>query len=120
MSNLSDAINLTLGAGGYKPDDGTASASGGAATLSKQAGVITSEALTTAGLAAYTLTLTNTVVAAADIVFASIQNGTNTQGTPVVGRTAPGSGSMTIEVRNVHATEAMNGTIKIAFLIFKA
>lgn len=97
----------------------TATATAGAATLSKDAGVITSEALTTAGLAAYTLTLTNTSIAAADQVFASVANGTNTQGTPVVGLITPGAGSCTIEVRNVHATEALNGTLKIAFMVLK-
>lgn len=93
----------------------TATASAGAATLSKSAGVITSEALTTAAAAAYTLTLTNTTIAAADQVFASVQNGTNTQGIPVIERVTPGVGSVVIVVRNLHASEALNGTIKVAF-----
>ncbi len=115
------ATGIVFGAGStIDADSGTASASAGAATLSKMAGVITSEALTTAGLAAYTLTLTNTVVAAADIVLVSVANGTNTQGTVTVGRVTPGSGSVVILIENVHATQALNGTIKISFLVVKA
>jgi hypothetical protein len=59
-------------------DTGTATASAGAATLSKPTGVITSEALTTAAAAAYTLTLTNTLITTSSKVMASVSNGTNT------------------------------------------
>lgn len=116
-------VTLTglLTSGSFKLDTGTktATATGGAATLSKSAGVITSEALTTAAAATYTLTLTNTTIAAADQVFASVQNGTNTQGIPVIGKITPGAGSCTIEVTNLHASQALNGTIKIAFAVLK-
>lgn len=107
--------------GGLKLDTGTktASATAGAATLNKDAGVITSEALTTAAGAAYTLTLSNTSIAAADQVLASLQNGTNTQGIPVIERVTPGSNQVVIVVRNLHASEALNGTIKISFAVLK-
>lgn len=97
----------------------TAAATAGAATLSKTLGVVTSEALTTAGLATYTLTLTNTTVSATSVVMASLANGTNTQGTPAIGLVTPGSGSVVITVNNLHATQALNGTIKIAFQVVK-
>lgn len=97
----------------------TATAVAGAATLNKNAGVVTSEALTTAGLADYTLTLTNSAIAAADQVMVNVGNGTNTQGDPVVGIVTPAAGSVVVRVRNAHATEALNGTLKIAFVIFK-
>lgn len=103
-----------------QPDNGTASATAGAATLNKMAGVITSEALTTAAGAVYTLTLTNSVIAAADMVFASVGDGTNTQGQPIVSNVDPAAGSVVIEVQNNHATEALNGTITIAFMVMKA
>lgn len=98
-------------------DTGTATAVAGAATVSKQRGVVTSEALTTAAAAAYTLTLTNTKIAAGDVVVASVQNGTNSQGIPVVGEVTPGAGSATIKVYNLHASQAFNGTIKISFVV---
>lgn len=97
----------------------TAAASSGAATLAKLSGVITTEALTTAGLADYTLTLTNSTIAATDQVVVSIANGTNSAGDPVQGTVTPGTGSVVIVVRNAHATVALNGTLKIAFVVFK-
>jgi hypothetical protein len=100
-----------------KPDGSTATAVAGAATLSKQSGVVTSESLTTAAGAAYTLTLTNTLVAATSIVLASVQNGDNNQGDPAVGLITPGPGSVTIKIVNRHASQALNGTLKISFLV---
>lgn len=97
----------------------TATATAGAATLNKLAGVITSEALTTAAAAEYTLTVTDSTIAATDIVLASVQNGTNTGGTPVLTTVAPGSGSVVIKVKNDHATVAFNGTIKVSFRVVK-
>jgi hypothetical protein len=107
---MSAGAKLTL-------DAGTAAATAGAATLSKQTGTITTEALTTAPAAAYTLTLTNTQVTTASKVFVSVDNGTNTQGIPVVGLVTPGSGSVVIKVYNLHASQALNGTLKISFLV---
>ena len=101
-------------------DNGTATATAGAATLARLAGKITSEALTTAQNAIYTLTLTNTLIAATDIVFASVTDGTNTQGTPMIGLVTPGSGTVVIEVINKHATsEAFNGTLVVSFMVVK-
>lgn len=97
----------------------TASATAGAATLDKMAGVITSESLTTAAGSEYTLTLTNTDVAATDQVFASVFNGDNTGGTPCITTVAPADGSVVVIVKNIHASAAFNGTIKIAFAVFK-
>lgn len=97
----------------------TATATAGAATLNKMSGKITSEALTTAGLADYTLTLTNSDIAAADIVLVSVGSGTNTQGDIVCGAVKAAAGSVTIVVRNSHATQALNGTIVISFAVLK-
>jgi len=97
----------------------TAAATAGAATLNKNAGVITSEALTTAAGAQYTLTLTNSQVAAADQVMVSVQLGTATTGTPNVCTVTPAAGSVVIVIQNIHATVALNGTIKIAFVVLK-
>jgi hypothetical protein len=97
----------------------TAAATAGAATLNKSAGVITSEALSTAAGASYTLTLTDSQIAAADQVFASVGYGTSTTGTPSVTRITPAAGSVVIIVQNVHASAALNGTIKVAFFVLK-
>lgn len=97
----------------------TAAATSGAATLNKSAGVITSEALSTAAAAQYTLTLTDSQIAAADQVFASVQLGTDTTGTPAIVRVTPAAGSVVIIVQNIHASAALNGTIKVSFLVLK-
>lgn len=97
---------------------GTATAASGAATLHRKAGVVTSEALTTAQNAIYTLTLTNTEVSADSIVLATVGDGTNTQGTPMIITVEPAAGSVEIKVANKHASaEAFNGTIKVSFLV---
>lgn len=100
---------------------GAAAATTGAATLSAMQGKITSEALTTAQDAIYTLTLTNDQIAAGDIVLASVSNGTNTQGTPMIGRISPAAGSAVIQVINKHASaEALNGTVVVSFVVIKS
>jgi hypothetical protein len=100
---------------------GAATAAAGAATLSALQGKVTSEALTTAQNAIYTLTLTNDQIAAGDIVLVSVANGTNSAGTPTIGRVQPAAGSCVIQVINQHATSvAFNGTIVISFVVIKA
>lgn len=100
---------------------GTATATGGAATLAATTGKVTSEALTTAQNAIYTLTITNSAVAAADVVVASVANGTNSAGTPMIGKVTPGAGTLVIEVINKHASAvAFNGTVVVSFAVTKA
>lgn len=109
--------SLSLGASGSTK---TATASAGAATLNMPSGKITSEALTTAQDASYTLTLTNSQIAAADIVLVSVANGDNTQGTTVVTKVTPAAGSVVIIVTNKHASaQALNGTLVVSFLVVK-
>jgi hypothetical protein len=97
----------------------TATATAGAATLNKGAGVITSEALTTAAGATYTLTLTNSAIAAADQVYVEVGNGTNTTVGPSKAGVKVNAGSVVIDIRNSHASAALTGTLKISFLVIK-
>jgi hypothetical protein len=98
----------------------TGTAAAGAVTLAGLDGKVTTEALTTAQNASYTLTITNSSVVAADTVFASLANGTNTQGTPVIVRVTPGASSIVIVVKNMHdAAQALNGTLVISFHVIK-
>lgn len=108
--------------GSAKLDTGTktGTASSGAVTLSKSSGKVTSEALTTAAGAVYTLTITNTTIAAADQVFASATIGAGTQGYPVIADIKPAAGSVVIKVLNAHATDAFNAAIVVAFMVLKA
>jgi hypothetical protein len=98
----------------------TATATAGAATLNAAgSGVVTSEALTTAAAATYTLTLTNDMIAAGDVVLASVKYGTSTTGSPVVTQVTPAAGSVVIIVQNIAASAAVNGTLKISFVVVK-
>lgn len=105
--------------GSINADSGLATAVAGAATLSKMAGTVTTEALVTAGGADYTLTLTNKTIAANDIVIPVVNNGTNTTAGITVCRVTPSAGSVVILIRNLNAA-ALNGTLKISFLVIKA
>jgi hypothetical protein len=95
----------------------------GAATLNQGAGFVTSEALTTAAGANYTLTLTNSFIDANTLVIASVSYGSavgaTTQGTPTVCQVLPAAGSATIVVRNVDGANAFNGTIVIGFFLVR-
>lgn len=96
---------------------GTATSTSAAATLNTDSGTVTTEALTTAGLADYTFTLTNSKITTASKVFYALTNGTNTQGTLAVGPATKASGSSVVLIHNLHATQALNGTIKIQFWV---
>lgn len=98
----------------------TATATAGAATLNQPSGKVTSEAITTAAGAVYTLTLTNSVIEAADQVYASVSLGAGTGGTAAVCQVKPAAGSCTIAVQNVHGSAAFNAAIVISYFVVKA
>jgi hypothetical protein len=97
----------------------TATATAGAATLDKISGKITTESLTTAAGASYTLTLTNLTIVATDVVIPSVANGTNAAGTPMVVTVTPAAGSVVLVIKNDHSADAFNGTLVISFTVFK-
>lgn len=98
--------------------NGTGTTSSNAVTINAGAGVITTESLTTAAGASQAITLTNSFVAATDMVFVTINGGTSTTGSIEV-RAVPGAGSVTITLYNRHASAAFNGTFILAFLVVK-
>lgn len=97
----------------------TASATAGAATLNQPSGIVTSESLTTAAAATYTLTITNSKVAATDIVQATIVGGTNSAGTPVLLSAVPSGTNIIVKIYNTHASAAFNGTLAVGYNIVK-
>lgn len=97
---------------------GAVTLSSNAGTLSKLAGKITTETLTTAAGVAVTLTITNTEVDATDIILVTRNGGTSDEGTPEIS-VAPGSGSFTILLENRHASAAFDGTFIFGFLVIK-
>jgi len=75
-------------------DNQTVTAVAGAATLDGQLGVVTSESLTTAAAADYTLTITNARVKAGSVVLASVKTGTNTKVGLAIHEVTPANGSV--------------------------
>ena len=96
----------------------TATAVSGAATLSALVGTITTESLTTAAAAEYTLTLTNAQISAGDAVYATVDAGSSA-GTPGIGGCTVTAGQVVITVTNLHASNAFNNTLKIHFRVEK-
>lgn len=96
---------------------GAATSTANAATINAQAGQITTEALTTAAGATYTMTLTNDFIKPTSAVQVSVGKGTATTGIPTVTWVTPAAGSAVIILQNIHASGALNGTISLNFSI---
>ena len=96
-------------------DRGTATSTAGAATINHQAGVVTTEALTTAAASAYAFTLTNSRIATTSVVVLTLMGGTNTT-RGIEYRAIPGAGSATLSFFNNNvAASALNGTLIFGF-----
>lgn len=80
-------------------------------------GEATSSSLTTAAGATASITVTNAAITATSKVLVAIKNGTNSAGSPVVTTVTPGSGSATVVVQNIHASAALNGTLKVEYFV---
>jgi hypothetical protein len=112
QAEIMAAARLQLGAG-------TGTAASNAVTINRAAGVITTEALTTAAGATQAITLTSNKIRAGDMVFAVVDpNGS--AGTPVVVNVAVAASTATILVQNVHASAALDAAIKIMFFVVTA
>jgi hypothetical protein len=106
---------------GLASEVGTGTSSSGAVTLNDYIGIVTTEGLTTAQNALFTLTITNDKVAAADWVSVTIGNGTNSAGTPTLHTVTVAANTITIIISNQHASAvAFNGTLKVYFEVRKA
>lgn len=98
---------------------GTATAVTNAATITNGSGIITTEVLTTAAGATQAITLTNTRIAAGDMVFSSLDpNGS--AGTPAIANVAVSANTAVFLIQNIHASAALNAALKISFWINKS
>lgn len=112
------AVNTMAAGSRIITDKTTAVTTGGAATINKMSGVLTTPALTTASGTAYTITLTNSEITASSIVLCQIQGGTNTTpGIVVVATPAAGSATILLQNSGVGAA-ALNGTVIVSFVVF--
>jgi len=87
------------------------------AALIAKDGSFTTASLTTAGLTTVDLTPTVAGLTASNKAVATITGGTNTQGIAVVLKAVCTTNTLTVTMRNLHATEALNGTLIIAYHI---
>lgn len=89
----------------------------GSVTLNAANGVVTTEALTTAAGARYTLTMLNNTVTADSNVIVTVSNATNAQGAALLQGVTPEAGKVLVDVLNVGA-QPFNGSLQINFLVF--
>ena len=98
---------------------GTVTLVSDAGTLNRRAGIVTSEASTLAAGSAVSYVITNSEVAAGDIVMVSRMGGTSNEGTEIWSAVATAN-TITVLVENRHASAAFDGTFIFAFLVIKA
>lgn len=99
---------------------GSVSALGGSVTVNGQRATVSSEALTTATLAVSVVDIKNTSVGPGSQIFASVYNGTNTGGVPVVSEVKSKiAGSCSVTIANVGGASAgaFNGNVRINIFI---
>lgn len=107
-------VGYATGAGGAVTQI-TNSATG--VTLSKVTGQITTVALTTAAAAEERFTVTNTNVAATDVI--ALSTTYNGAGTPIMGVVNVAAGAFDIVITNLHAANALNAVMVINFAVIK-
>ncbi len=98
---------------------GTGTEAANVVTINAQSGVITTSALTTAASGSYLITLTNSAISGTgNVIIASIAGGTNTTKDISVEATCTAANTATLTIyNNVLITTALNGTVKINFLV---
>lgn len=112
--------NPTFGTGNtLKVNSGTATLSSNAATVTKYANQITTEALTTAAGGSQAFVITLTGAAATDLAFVQSAGGTNTRQNYKYGAVMT-SNTCTVTLYNNEPTNAINGTLIFNLWIVKA
>lgn len=112
-----DDLHFSTG-GKLSADVGAVTLASNAGTLNAIAGKVTTEALTTAAAGSQALVLTNSLVAAADIVIATVNGGTSTTGSAELKAVATAN-TITFTLTNRHASAAFNGTFIIGYVVMK-
>lgn len=121
---------MTYNVTGYRNGDGVLVTTGQTAvtqassittgvTCSAYSGVITTVSQTVAAGAEAEFTVTNTLVAATDVVVACIKTHTSA-GSFIVATSAVADGSFKLHLTNIHASTAGNNVLLINFIVLKA
>lgn len=100
-------------------DATTATLSSNAATVTKYAVQVTTEALTTAAGASQACVLTLSGVSATDMAYVQLVGGTNTR-LHLQTYAACTANTVTVTIANIGPTNAVNGTIIFNVFVFKA
>lgn len=87
-------------------------------TLSKLTGQITTVTQNIAAAGEVQFTVTNTLVAATDVVLVNVASG-STGGTTIAAVTAVAAGSFQVTLSNLHASTAETGTLVLNFVVIK-
>ena len=95
----------------------TGTETSGTATANGVIGQVTSEALTTAAWAEDSITISNNRVKATSVILANVEYGTATQGSPIGWVKSVSDGSFVVELTNVAASDALDGTVIWKFLV---
>lgn len=116
-TSATDGVGYTTGAGGAVTQITSATT---AVTSNTVSGQITTVALTNAAGVDHEFTLTNSTIAATDVVVVSVGTyGGTSDGIPVVNVTATAAGSCVINLRNTGAV-ALDALAVINFAVIKA
>jgi hypothetical protein len=116
--NAIDNYGLVMRVGNIAPQATTATLVSNAATVTKYAVQVTTEALTTASAGSQALVLTLAGVSTTDLAFVQAVGGTNTRKTYQY-EAACTANTVTITVYNSHAS-ALNGTLIFNVWVVKA
>jgi len=116
--NLIDAGGLVYKVKTLNIENGTATLSSNAATVTKYAVQVTTEALTTAAGASQACTLTLTGVSATDLAMVQLVGGTNTR-LHLQTYAACTTNTVTVTIANIGPTNAVNGTIIFNVFVLK-
>lgn len=101
------------------PEATTATLSSNAATITKYAAQITSEALTTAAGSSQAFTITLSGVSTTDLAFVQFVGGSNTR-LNLQFRAACTADTVTVTLTNTEPTNAVNGTVIFNLWVVKA
>lgn len=85
-----------------------------------QRGIVTTAALTTAALTDESYVIDNTSVTGDSLVICQINGysgALGAKGDPVITSCTPGTGTITVNINNAHATAALDGTVAIGFVV---
>jgi len=89
-------------------------------TLDKLCGTITTDATSLAAGGDATFVVTNSKVAASDVVVACVKSGGTTPGSTIAVVSAVAAGSFSITVTNLHASTADTAALVINFVVLKS